>query len=91
MRVNEKYGVRGFQQITSLAAATALTVPSGTEKILLDVEGAAVRWRDDGTNPTTSVGHRLTVGSTLIYEGDLDAIRFIQESAGAKLNVSYYN
>ena len=87
----------GYQQITSLSTATGLTVP------LVDVNGLncrpsiaiitpetqAVRWRDDAA-PSSSVGMPLAVGVTLQYDGDLTKIQFIEQTAGAKLNISYY-
>jgi len=88
----------GYQQITSLSAATALTLPQTDKNGLratpsvayITPETQAVRWRDDGTDPTASVGMPLAVGVTLEYDGDLSKIRFIEQTASAKLNVSYY-
>lgn len=80
----------GYQQITSLSAATALTVPTGATMALITPETQAVRWRDDGTNPTASVGMPVAVGESLNYDGDLSRIRFIEQTASAKLNISYY-
>lgn len=80
----------GYQQITSLSAATALTVPTGATMALIVPETQAVRWRDDGTNPTASVGMPVAVGESLNYDGDLSRIRFIQQTASATLNISYY-
>jgi len=88
----------GYQQITTLTSATALTVP------LIDVNGLScrptialitpetqgVRWRDDGTAPSASVGMPLAAGVTLQYDGDLTKIQFIEQTASAKLNISYY-
>ena len=82
--------VLGYQQITSLSASTALTVPVGATMALIVAETQAVRWRDDGTAPTASVGMPLATGASLSYDGDLKAIRFIQQTASAVLNVSYY-
>jgi hypothetical protein len=88
----------GYQQITSLSAATSLTVPFTDVNglncrpviALITPEGQAVRWRDDNTAPTTTVGMPLAVGVTLQYDGDLTMIRFIEQVGGAKLNISYY-
>ena len=80
----------GYQQITSLSASTALTVPVGATMALIVAETQAVRWRDDGAAPTASVGMPLATGTSLSYDGDLKAIRFIQQTASAVLNVSYY-
>jgi len=50
-----------------------------------------VRWRDDGTAPTASVGMPLPAGTILSYDGDLSRIRFIETAASAALNISYYD
>ena len=80
----------GYQQITSLAAATSLTVPQGAIFALIITAGAAVRWRDDSGIPTASVGMPIPINSGLEYSGDLGKIKFIQQTAGAVLNVAYY-
>lgn len=80
----------GYQQITSLSSSTALTVPTGATMALIIADTQGVRWRDDGTAPTASVGMPLAVGVSLSYDGDLKAIRFIQQAASATLNISYY-
>lgn len=80
----------GYQQITSLSASTGLTVPSGATLALIVPETQNVRWRDDGTAPTSSVGMPIFVGASLSYDGDLNRIRFIQQAASATLNISYY-
>jgi len=81
----------GYQQITSLSAAAALTVPAGTILAIITPEAQAVRWRDDGTNPTATVGYPLAVGSELRYTAaQFAALRFIEQTASAKLNIVYY-
>lgn len=80
----------GYQQITSLSSAAGLTPPQGATLALIVPETQAIRWRDDGTDPTASVGMPVAAGSYLSYDGDLNRIKFIQQSASAKINVSYY-
>lgn len=80
----------GFQQITDLAASVGLTVPAGSDVAIIQVTDQAVRWRDDGVDPTPTVGMRLAAGSDFLYTGDLSEIEFIEEAAGAIVNVSYY-
>ena len=80
----------GYQQITSLSSATGLTVPQGATLALIVPETQNVRWRDDGTNPTASVGMPIFVGASLSYDGDFNKIKFIEETGSAKLNISYY-
>ena len=87
----------GYQQITSLSSATGLTVPTTDLNglscrpsiAMITPETQAVRWRDDAA-PTASVGMPLAAGVTLQYDGDLTKIQFIEQTAGAKLNISYY-
>ena len=88
----------GYQQITDLDPAVGLTVPTknlsglaSTPSIaLITPEAQAVRWRDDGVAPTSTVGMPLAVGVTLQYDGDLTQIQFFEQAGGAKLNISYY-
>lgn len=83
----------GYQQLTSLSASTALTVPTSARTAIIEADTVAakiVRWRDDGSAPTATVGMELAVGSTVVYTGNLANLRFIEVAASAKLNVSYY-
>lgn len=81
----------GYQQYTSLGSATGLSsIPQGATMVLITPESQAIRWRDDGTDPTASVGMPITVGAYFNYDGDLNKIKFIEQSSGAKINVSYY-
>lgn len=81
----------GYQQLTSLSGATALTVPAGASLAMCIPETQAVRWRDDGTNPTATVGMPLAVGDTLFLDTSAMAVfKVIEQTASAKLNVSYY-
>jgi hypothetical protein len=80
----------GYQQVTSLASASALTVPTGATVALIQAETQSIRWRDDGTNPTTSVGMVLSAGETMFFTGSLSGFKAIEVSASAKLNISCY-
>jgi hypothetical protein len=80
----------GYQQITSLSSAAGLTVPAGATVAVVQAEDQNVRWRDDGTAPTASVGMYLVADDWFAYTGDLSTVEFIEEAVSAKLNVSYY-
>lgn len=88
----------GYQQITSLSSATGLTVPQvdlnglacKPSIAIITAETQAVRWRDDDVNPTATVGMPLASGATLQYDGDLTKIKFIEQTASAKINITYY-
>jgi hypothetical protein len=81
----------GYQQITSLSSAQALTVPTGTSMVIVTPETQGIRWRGDGTNPTATVGYPLASGNEMVFTaGNFEALRFIEQSASAKLNVYYF-
>lgn len=81
----------GYQQVSSLSTAQALTIPTGCSLVRVIPQTQAVRWRDDGTNPTATVGQPLAVGAELVYDATgLTALRFIEQAASAVINVVYY-
>lgn len=84
-----------YQQITAttLASATSLTLPTSytATAAMFCVETAAVRWRDDGTAPTASVGMIAPAGQACwLYTGNLSAIQFIAATGSPVLDVTYY-
>ncbi len=90
METAVRYMPLGYQQITDVGAAAALTVPPGANVAVIVAEAQDVRWRDDGTPPTAAIGMALVKGVELQYSGDLSRIQFIEAAAGAVLNVAYY-
>jgi hypothetical protein len=87
----------GFCQFTAtgtaqgLAAACSGGIPAGSASAFIVVESANVRWRDDGTAPTTSVGMLFANGSApLSYQGNLAGIQFIAVSGSPVVDVSFY-
>jgi len=61
-------------------------------RALIICEGQDVRWTDDPqVDPTASVGMLLKTNVMMEYSGDLSKLRFMQATATAILNVSYYN
>jgi hypothetical protein len=81
----------GYQQITSLGSATALTIPAGSSYAVVCVETQAVRWRDDGTAPTSTVGMPIPAGNCMqIVILVPTKLQFIQQASSATIDVSYY-
>lgn len=81
----------GYQQYTSLSSSTPFSsVPSGAWYAVITVESAGIRWRDDGTAPTASVGMPVAAGSTFYYTGSFAKFAIIQQTSGAIINVSWY-
>lgn len=81
----------GYQQVATVTTAQRLSVPAGATMAIIQCEGQAVRWRDDGTAPTAAIGMRLVPGQNLEYDGDLQRVTVIEETAGAKINISFYS
>lgn len=88
----------GYEQLTDLDVAKGLTVPSTEAGQLAnyciitpdDPEGPGARWRDDGEDPTDSVGYPLDADEELIYDAALSSVKFIETAPGLILNVTYY-
>jgi hypothetical protein len=89
----------GYAQYTSLGSVISLSaapssgvaLPAGSIAALIQVSGAGIRYRDDGTAPTAALGMPIGPGaSPLLYVGTLSAIQFIQTAAGAVLDILYY-
>jgi len=82
----------GYEQMSvPVGSATMFpTVPDGASVVLVKVETAAVRYRDDGTDPTATVGMPLLPGETLVYDAVMSDIRFSGQAAGAVANVAFY-
>lgn len=55
------------------------------------VEGGSVRWRADGTDPTTSVGTLLGDGDEIVVWGTMDikSIRFISTAGTVTVNTHF--
>lgn len=84
------YLTGGYSQITSLSNAVAIgAIPNGAKKVLIQAEAQNVRYRDDGTDPTATVGMLLAAGSTLEYTGPMSSLKFIEAASGAKLNIIF--
>lgn len=90
----------GYGQITSLSAAVAVSsatfagaagFPAGTSEVVLQPETQNVRYRDDGTNPTASVGMILFAGTMYTFDiNQIARMNVIETVASAKLNISCY-
>ncbi|MDE3023032.1 MAG: hypothetical protein KGI54_14485 [Pseudomonadota bacterium] len=74
----------------SSTSATTLTVPAGVLYANITVEGEGIRWRDDGTNPTATVGQPVPVGAMLTYYANPSNLRIIAQQGTATIDVSYY-
>ncbi len=72
------------------------SLPAKAKRMYITVETDAVRWRADGTNPSTSEGHQLASGDSISFTGAnyrqlLEKIRFSKVSTTAALKITYYD
>lgn len=83
----------GHEQITGMSTAKRFTspIPAGAIFAVVTAEVQNVRYRDDGTDPTGSVGMLIkTTDPPITLEGDLKDYVFFEDASGAILNVAYY-
>ncbi len=85
-----------YCQLTSISSATLIStcsggVPALSEWALICVESAAIRWRDDGTNPTTSVGMPVASGACFNYSGTFAKLALIAQTGSPIVDISFYS
>lgn len=93
----------GYVQFTSVSTSSAVVIatsapssgvtgiPAGANSIVVYVEGSGIRWRDDGTAPTSSVGNPVAAGQAFFYSGALPKFQFIGQTGSPTVNVTYYD
>lgn len=88
-----------YESITVSSTAKRLTlaniyVTPPAKAAIVSVDSAPIRWRDDGTDPTSSEGHfAIPTGEPIVLDNanrmvDFRAIR--QSSTDASIRISYY-
>jgi hypothetical protein len=70
-------------------------LPANAIGALITVEGDQVRFRSDGTAPTSAEGHLLNVDDVLSFVGAnfqevLETIQFIRVTGDATLRITYF-
>ena len=76
-------------------SACAGGIPTGSTYAFICNEGGAVRWRDDGTNPTSAVGQILGTGAVTQpicagFTTTLSTLAWIAETGSSTVDVSFY-
>ena len=80
----------GYEALTP-TTSTALTVPDGATFCTITTAVQDLRFTDDGTTPTLTVGQLLKVGDPVYwYAGDLHKVLLFNAVAGALVKVLYY-
>lgn len=88
-----------YEEIAVSSTAKSFTMATafpdgavGASLAVVTVEDDAVRYRDDGLNPTATVGHlaRVNTGLNVCGENSIRRIRMIRQTTDADVHVSYY-
>ncbi|MBT5773365.1 MAG: hypothetical protein HOH95_03210 [Dehalococcoidia bacterium] len=82
----------GYESLTVSTSAVGITdsVRSGRDRALITVETDQIRFRSDGPAPTTSEGHLVDAGASIILESAEELVNFkaIRVTADATLKVT---
>jgi len=95
---NHGINVVGYASLTVTDSAEPLVdIPAKANRAFFTVETSGLRWRGDGTAPTSSEGHALAVNDSISFTGAnyrsmLDGILFITTTSdSAVLKVTYFD
>lgn len=80
-------GMLGYQHLAP-TTVTGLYVPPGARWAEITISGAVVSMRDDGVQPTATLGAKLPVGGPYIYASNLHQVLFY--SASGTVDVVFY-
>jgi hypothetical protein len=84
---------KGYSQLAVSSTAVGLSaIPSDAIRAIISVATDAIRYRDDGTNPTASVGMPVAANATIELPSreSIVAFKAIRVTTDAVLNISYY-
>lgn len=84
---------RGYQKLEVSNSSVGLSIPEGSNYVIIVVEEAGVRYRDDGVNPDSLNGIPLSPNQTLTIASDptISNIKFIRSGLNnSKLSINYY-
>lgn len=84
----------GYWQAT-VTTLTAVSIPaacgSNPSLAVIKAEAQALRYRDDGTAPTATVGQPIATSDIPIqYEGTISALQFIAQTSGGIVDILFY-
>ena len=76
--------------LTGIGSFTAEEVQSAS-RVLFQTEGDDIRWTDDGTTPTATLGFVQTADNPpFFYSGEPQSLKFIEESTATDIFVCLY-
>ena len=91
--INQSLNPLGYQQLAVSNTAVGVTLPAkGTVRVaIIQVEANPIRFRDDGTDPTASVGTLINPNVTIVVCGSaIGRFRAIRSGSDASLSIGFY-
>lgn len=90
--VDARLRTMGYQRVAvPTSSVTPLpAAPAGATMAQISIEGAAIRYRDDGVDPAADLGMPLDAGESLTYDAMMGDFRMIGRAPGAFCNVTFY-
>jgi hypothetical protein len=90
-----EYTATTVKSFSSTCSGTScVTLPAAAKHAIISISKAPISWRDDGVNPTATVGHEYAQGKDIVIVNShewLAAFRWVDTPAGAsKVRVTYY-
>lgn len=77
--------------LVSSCAGFSTFLANGANVMIVRADTQAIRWRDDGTSPSATVGMPLLVADPpFLYSGTLANVSVISSTAGANVNITFY-
>lgn len=90
-RFTANTAVQNFES-TPNAGKKASQCKGKPSRAWIQPETKDIRWTDDpDVDPSATVGMLLQAGSTLEYSGTMGNFRWIETSASAVVNITYFN
>lgn len=84
----------GYQQLAVSNTAVGFTLPATSRPVrvaIVMVEANPIRYRDDGTNPTATVGTLINPNVSVVVCGAaINRFRAIRSGSDAVLSINYY-
>lgn len=81
-----------FQPNIPLTEATALTPPPHCNVAIIEVAGGPIRWTNDGTMPSETIGLTQQAGDKIVYVGPLTKFTAIETNPAspATMTVAFF-
>lgn len=84
----------GYTQSTVTTTVVTLTPPGvNIRRVIIRVSGGKVRFRDDGGDPTQSLGFPILADETMIVDSKFTDLRFIKDISATSITLDalWYN